>query len=181
MIGPATVRAVPAAGLGAARSRHGPATGSAPMPGPDSRRRAALHRPGCLSGPVATHVTVTLSPSGPATAASADHTAEQCHSLSISPAGRGFAAGPRAESLDSAFIICKLASEPVRRRAFPSDVIAWREFRDRVQLVQLSWSPRREERGDCSRAVAGLLEGWVMLYNTHPCCITGCYIAFYVI
>jgi hypothetical protein len=26
------------------------------------------------------------------------------HSLSISPAGRGFAAGPRAESLDSAFI-----------------------------------------------------------------------------
>jgi hypothetical protein len=144
MIGPATVRAVPAAGLGAAWSRHGPATGSA-MPGPDSRRRAALHRPGCLSGPGATHVTVTLSPSGPATAASADHTAEQCHSLSISPAGRGFAAGPRAESLDSAFIICKLASEPVRRRAFPSDVIAWREFRDRVQL---SWSLRREERGD---------------------------------
>jgi hypothetical protein len=68
------------------------------------------------------------------------------HSLSIFPAGRGFAAaraGPRAESLDSAFIIGK----PVTRRAqaFPSNlnVIAWRESRDRAQL-----SRSREEQGD---------------------------------
>jgi hypothetical protein len=41
-------------------------------------------------------------------------------SLSISPAGRrgGFAAGPRAESLDSAYTIGK----PVTTRAFPSNV-----------------------------------------------------------
>jgi hypothetical protein len=71
------------------------------------------------------------------------------HSLSISLAGRGFAqaAGPRAESSDSAFVIGK----PVTRRTFPSNVIAcqWRESRDRAQLSRPG-SRRRdsEEQGD---------------------------------
>jgi hypothetical protein len=44
--------------------------------------------------------------------------------------GRGFAAGPRAESSDSAFIFHPKGVT----RAFPSNVIAWRESRDRAQL-----------------------------------------------
>jgi hypothetical protein len=62
-----------------------------------------------------------------------------CHSLSISPAGRGFAAGPWAQPSDSAFIF---QPEGVTR-AFPSNVIAWRESRNRAQL-----SRSREEQGD---------------------------------
>ena len=60
-------------------------------------------------------------------------------SLSISPAGRSFAAGPRAESSDSAFIFHPKGVT----RAFPSNVIAWRESRDRAQL-----SRSREEQGE---------------------------------
>jgi hypothetical protein len=63
------------------------------------------------------------------------------HSLSISPVGRGFAAGPRAESSepDSAFIFQPKGVT----RAFPSNVIAWRESCDRAQL-----SRSREEQGE---------------------------------
>ncbi len=72
----------------------------------------------------------------------------------ISPAAqaRGFAAGPRAESSDSAFIF----QPKVVTRAFPSNVIAWRESRDRAQL-----SRSREEQEDlfifCSLCSESLL------------------------
>jgi hypothetical protein len=50
------------------------------------------------------------------------------HSLSISPAGSCFTAGPLAESSDSAFIFQPKGVT----RAFPSNMIAWCESSDRT-------------------------------------------------
>jgi hypothetical protein len=69
------------------------------------------------------------------------------HFPSGPPGRRGFAAGPRAESSDSAalIIICKPVT--TLARAFPSHVIAWRESRAVGPRAAQPVAGRRRRRG----------------------------------